>query len=174
MILIVPNQINITGLTRVFLLFFSNLLLISSTFIVMYICARENINRSILQRCIRPVYTCGFSGPLRLFHDQLGVGPNWKIYRKPIETDNFFLKVFGGHTCPFWGPLVPLFWISGDVSSGVQSQSGFCLIRFFCGGECNVHSPRSTSGATLANLLSPHTVAEVWLPGFELMLSEYL
>ena len=30
-----------------------------------------------------------------------------------------------------FGLLVPLFWISGDVSSGFQSQSGFCLIRFF-------------------------------------------
>ena len=29
------------------------------------------------------------------------------------------------------GPLVPLFWISGDVSSGFQIQSGFCLIHFF-------------------------------------------
>ena len=74
-------------------------------------------------------------------------------------------------TCPFLGPLVPLFWISGDVSSGFQSQSGFCLIRYFCGGECNVHSPRFTSGATLANLLaagvqpvtSPHACAEVGL-----------
>ena len=36
----------------------------------------------------------------------------------------------------FWGPLVPLFWISGDVSSGFQSQSGFCLILFFV--EANV------------------------------------
>ena len=82
----------------------------------------------------------------------------------------FFLKVFGD-TCPFLGPLVPLFWISGDISSGFQSQSGFCLIRYFCGGECNVHSPRFTSGATLANLLaagtqpvtSPHACAGVGL-----------
>ena len=69
------------------------------------------------------------------------------------------------------GPLVPLFWISGNISSGFQSQSGFCLIRYFCGGECNVHSPRFTSGATLADLLaagtqpvtSPHACAEVGL-----------
>ena len=82
----------------------------------------------------------------------------------------FFLK-FLADTCPFLGPLVPLFWISGDISSGFQSQSGFCLIRYFCGGECNVHSPRFTSGATLANLLaagaqpvtSPHACAEVGL-----------
>ena len=71
----------------------------------------------------------------------------------------------------FGGPLVPLFWISGDVSSGFQSQSGFCLIHYFCRGECNIHSPRFTSGATLANLLaagvqpvtSPHACAEVGL-----------
>ena len=52
----------------------------------------------------------------------------------------------------------------------------------FCGGECNVHSLRSISGNTLANLLaagaqpvlSPHTVAEVRLLGFEIVLSEYL
>ena len=27
------------------------------------------------------------------------------------------------------GPLIPLFWTSGDVSSGFQSHNGFCLIR---------------------------------------------
>ena len=81
---------------------------------------------------------------------------------------------------PILGPLVPLFWISSDVSSGFQSQSG--LPYSHCGGKCNVHSLRSTSGATRANLLaaglppvlSPHTVAEVRLLGFELVLSEYL
>ena len=70
----------------------------------------------------------------------------------PLASCYFFIK-FLADTCPFLGPLVPLFWISGDVSSGFQSQSGFCLIRYFCGGECNVHSPRFTSGATLADLL---------------------
>ena len=82
----------------------------------------------------------------------------------------FFLK-FLADTCPFLGAMVPLFWISGDVSSGFQSQSGFCLICYFCRGKCNVHSPRFTSGATLANLLaagvqpvtSPHACAEVGL-----------
>ena len=38
-------------------------------------------------------------------------------------------------TCPILGPLVPLFWIFGDVSSEFQSQSGFCLIRI---AEANV------------------------------------
>ena len=71
---------------------------------------------------------------------------SWVIY--------IYIYKFLADTCPFLGPLVPLFWISGDVSSGFQSQSGFCLIRYFCRGECNIHSPRFTSGATLANLLA--------------------
>ena len=49
----------------------------------------------------------------------------------------FFLKSFlsDTFTCPILGPLVPLFWISGDVSSGFQSQRGFCLI---CIAEVNL------------------------------------
>ena len=60
----------------------------------------------------------------------------------------FFLK-FLADTCPFLGPLVPLFWISGDVFSGFQSQSGLPYSR--SGGKLNGCSPRSTSGATLAS-----------------------
>ena len=65
---------------------------------------------------------------------------------------------------------------------GFKARVGSALFAF-CGGECNVHSPRSTSGAfTHADLLaagglpvlSPHTVAEVRLLGFELVLSEYI
>ena len=40
------------------------------------------------------------------------------------------------YTCPILGPGVPVFWISGDVSSGFESQRGFCLIHFFM--EVNV------------------------------------
>ena len=69
----------------------------------------------------------------------------------------FFLKkcfFADTYTYPILGPLVPVFfWISGDVSSVFQSQSGFCLIRF-CKGECNVHSLSSASGAAPANLLT--------------------
>ena len=39
-----------------------------------------------------------------------------------------FLK-FLLDTCPFVGPLIPLFWTSGDISSGFQNHSGFCLIQ---------------------------------------------
>ena len=61
---------------------------------------------------------------------------------------------------PSLGPLVPLFWISDDVSSGFQSQSQFCLIHFFA--EVNVmYIPQdSTSGATCADLFGgQHTAA---------------
>ena len=65
----------------------------------------------------------------------------------------FFTVFFGGHIhVSYFGPLVPLFWISGDISSGFQSQSGFCFICF-CRSKCNVHSLRSTSGAKPTNLL---------------------
>ena len=33
-------------------------------------------------------------------------------------------------------PLIPLFWTSGDVSSGFQSQCGFCLIRTWWRRTC--------------------------------------
>ena len=93
----------------------------------------------------------------------------------------FFKKSFWRTHVHFFGggggPLVPLFWISGDISSGFQSQSG--LPYSHCRGKHNVHSPRSTSCDTLADLLaagtqpvlSPHTVAEVRLPGFKLKLA---
>ena len=46
----------------------------------------------------------------------------------------YLKKKFLADTCPFLGPLVPLFWISSDVSSGLQS--GSYLICFFA--EVNV------------------------------------
>ena len=47
----------------------------------------------------------------------------------------FFKKFLADTHVLFWGPLVPLFWISGDISSGFHSQNGFCLI---CIVEANV------------------------------------
>ena len=72
-----------------------------------------------------------------------------------------FFKSFWRTHVLFWGPLVPLFWISSDVASGFQSQSGFCLICI-CRGEYNVHSLISTSDATQL-VTSPHACAEVGL-----------
>ena len=36
----------------------------------------------------------------------------------------FFKKIFWRTQVIFVGPLIPLFWTCGDVSSGFQSQSG--------------------------------------------------
>ena len=52
----------------------------------------------------------------------------------------------------YFGPLVSLFGISGDVFSVFQRQSGFCLI--FCKGKCTLHSLRSTCSAAPANILT--------------------
>ena len=57
---------------------------------------------------------------------------HWSVVKVRSENWVFVVVCFKlTDTCPFLAPLVPLFWISGDVSSGFQIQSGFCLIRFF-------------------------------------------
>ena len=54
------------------------------------------------------------------------------------------MSFYGGHWYPCFGFLVtsPL---------GFKVRVGSALFAF-CRGECNVHSPRSTSGAILADL----------------------
>ena len=47
----------------------------------------------------------------------------FRVTRPTVFCICFFFKYLVD-TCPFMGPLIPLFWISGDVSSGFQSQSG--------------------------------------------------
>ena len=61
-------------------------------------------------------------GKSRLFYIILIQPIARNLYRKSfslIRVFKFFMD-----TCPFVGPLIPLFWTSGDVSSGFQSQSG--------------------------------------------------
>ena len=48
----------------------------------------------------------------------------------------FFLKN-GVDTCPFVGPLIPLFWTSGDVPSGFQSQSHYYSLIWALLGQTN-------------------------------------
>ena len=61
----------------------------------------------------------------------------YNVYGTALYYKLFFpLKKFVlSDTCPIFGPLVLLFWISGDISSGFQNQRGFCLI---CIVEVNV------------------------------------
>ena len=91
----------------------------------------------------------------------------------------FFLKfltdtrvLFSGHWYPCFGFLVtsPL---------GFKARVGSALFAF-CGGECNV-DPRSTSGATLADLLvagaqpilSPHMILTIYSLYFNLRLCRH-
>ena len=83
----------------------------------------------------------------------------------------FFKNVFGGHMSFFGATGTPVldFWWRLLWVSKPEWVLSYSL--FFCVGECNVHSPRFTSGATLADLLaadtqpvtSPHACAEVGL-----------
>ena len=60
----------------------------------------------------------------------IGDRPN-KIGPVFVWQHFFFFLNFWRTWVLFVGPLIPLFWTSGDVSSGFQSQSGFCLIRAY-------------------------------------------
>ena len=56
-------------------------------------------------------------------HENVEYTKSWtynSIMMNFIQT--FFKKSLD--ICPFMGPLVPLFWTSGDVSPGFQSHSG--------------------------------------------------
>ena len=55
---------------------------------------------------------------------------------------------------PFVGPLIPLFWTFGDVSSGFQSQSEQTYFMHI------LHVLRFTSGATPADVLATTMAAE--------------
>ena len=83
-------------------------------------------------------------------------------YSTILQITNFLMFFFCGfadtYSCFILGPLIPLFWISGDISSGFQTQNGFCLI-FFCGDKCNIHSLEIHLCATLANILTTSTAA---------------
>ena len=83
----------------------------------------------------------------------------------PLEINGFWRR----HDL-FWRPLVPCFGFLVTSPLGFKARVGSALFTF-CGGECNVYSPRSTSGATHTELLvatmqpvtSPHASAEMGL-----------
>ena len=60
--------------------------------------------------------------------------PSTLMLQTCIKSPDLFLSGGGGgaaadaFTYPILIPLVPLFWISGEISFVFQSQSGFCLI----------------------------------------------
>ena len=81
-----------------------------------------------------------------------------------------FFKFFWRRHVLFWGNCYPCFRFPMTSHLGLKARKGSALFTF-CGGECNVHSPRSTSSATVANLLvagaqpvtSKHDCAEMGL-----------
>ena len=90
------------------------------------------------------------------------------LYFQPLQnilfsrnSSKFFFLTFWRTWVLFVGHLIPLFWTSGDVSSGFQSQSGFYLIRSWRRCTSNVtHFLRFTSGATPADLLAVSMAAK--------------
>ena len=97
----------------------------------------------------------------------------YTIWKQYLFFFFFFLKKrFWRTHVLFWGHWYPCFGFLVMSPLGFKARVGSALFAiFFCRGECNVHSPRFTSGATLADLLaagaqlvtSPHACAEVGL-----------
>ena len=58
------------------------------------------------------------------------------------------------------GPLIPLFWTSGDVSSGFQSQSGQPYSHLAEAYVRRMHPLRFTSGVTPDDLLVASMAAD--------------
>ena len=107
----------------------------------------------------------------------------WNVWRMCFLRSGyvhvFFTKsrlFFGGHTCPVLGPLIPLFWISGDFSSGFLTYSFFAEVNvmYIPWDPPLVLHMWTSWWLALQRVLSPHTVVVVRLSGFELVLSEYL
>ena len=69
-----------------------------------------------------------------------------------LQLEPFFKKEILEDIPPFCGPLISLFWTSGDICSGFQNQSGSSTLRASL-LLCN-RFPRFTSGATPADLLA--------------------
>ena len=86
---------------------------------------------------------------------------DFPIKVKSHSTMCFFLVfLFSSFTdtCPFFlGHWYAYFWFLVTSLLGFKARVGSVL--FICGGQCNVHSLKSTSGATLANLLVASSAA---------------
>ena len=82
--------------------------------------------------------------------------------------DGSFL-MFLADACPFWGHCYLCFGFLVTSPLGFKARVGSELFAFLSGDECNLHSLRSTSGATCTDLLaagtqpltSPHACANL-------------
>ena len=86
-----------------------------------------------------------------------------RLFLVILVTNNFWFKsifvqlsffLSDTFTCPILGPLVHLFWISGDILW--VSKPDWVLTYSHSRGECNVHSLRSASGVTCYQPLDRH------------------
>ena len=59
----------------------------------------------------------------------------------------------------FWDHWYPCIGFLVTSPLGFKARVGSALFAFFCGGKCNIHSPRSISGATRGNLLAVNITA---------------
>ena len=77
-------------------------------------------------------------------------------------TSPFFKKSFWGHMCLIWGHWYPCFGFLVTTPLGFKARVGSAL--FACFVEANVmYIPRSTSGATPADLLTVNIAANHFL-----------
>ena len=84
------------------------------------------------------------------------------VFRSTLLSDSgkmygIFLQNFWRKQVFFVGPLISLFWTSGDICPGFQSQGG-SLAWKASSTACNAFL-RFTSGATPANLLTASMAA---------------
>ena len=71
---------------------------------------------------------------------------------KNMKKTSFLFKIFGGGQSFFGGPLILLFWTSGDIYPGLQTHGGSpCLCAL---SPTHNGIPRFTSGVTPAHLLA--------------------
>ena len=103
-----------------------------------------------------------------------GITTNYRRYPYPthfvICRSRFFLQFLLDTHVLFWGHWCHCFGFLVTSPLGFKVRVGAALFAF-CRGECNVHPLRSTSDATLADLLAastqpitfPHACAEVGL-----------
>ena len=74
-------------------------------------------------------------------------GKSWIHLCSDAKSGRFFFLQFLLDTCIFLRPLIPLFWTSGDDSSGFQCLSGKPYWHFGR-GICDICSHGFTSGVT--------------------------
>ena len=82
----------------------------------------------------------------------------FKKKKKKKKKTGFFKSFLRTHVL-FWGHWYPCFGFLVTSPLGFKAKLGSTLFAF-CGGECNVHPPRSSSGATrMQPVTSPHACA---------------